>query len=313
MMAERYEMIGLLVLVALALLPPGLTLLAFMDWLKSRLTGSRRRKWLPRVALAADVLLALCLVDGSFIEPHRLTVTRITDSSPKIARTTGDLTIVHISDIHFERDNSFARKVLATIAAEEPDLILLTGDIPQLGPFDKGQLSQWLGKLRQIAPVYAVPGYYEDDAVLAGSPINDGVLLASKFKETEVRGTKIVVQGFGPNSRISAADPPTTDDAFYIVLDHRPDSIPGAARLKPDWFFCGHTHGGQVRLPFWGAIVTASFTGKQYEYGRYRVGAMQAFVTRGIGLEPHPAPQVRFLCPPEIVVLTIGRSVNSER
>jgi len=310
MMAQRYETIGLLILVALALVPPGLTLLAFMDWLKSRLTGSRRRKWLWKTALAADVLLALCLLDGWLVEPHRLTVTRIADTSPKIARTTGDLTIVHISDIHFEQDNPFVRKVLSTIAEEKPDFIVLTGDIPQLGPFDKEQLKQWLGKLRQIAPVYAVPGYYEDDAVLAGSRISDGVLLASQFKEKEVRGTKIVVQGFGPNSRISPADRPDTDDALYLVLDHAPDSIPYAARLAPDWFFCGHTHGGQVRLPFWGAIVTASFTGKRYEYGRYHLGTMQAFVTRGIGLEPRPAPQVRFLCPPEVVVLKISRSVG---
>ncbi len=312
-MAERYEMIGLSILVVLALVPPGLTLLTFIDWLKSRLTGSRRRKWLPRVALVANVLLALCLFDGWFIEPHRLTVTRITDSSPKIALTTGDLTIVHISDIHFEHDNPLVRKVLLTVAAQKPDLIVLTGDIPQLGPFDTEQLSEWLGKLRRVAPVYAVPGYYEDEAVIEDSAINDGVLLASEFKETEVRGTKIVLQGFGPKDRISAALRPDTDDALYIVLDHTPDSIPGAAGLKPDWFFCGHTHGGQVRLPFWGAIVTASYTGKRYEYGRYRVGTMQAFVTRGIGLEPRPAPQVRFLCPPEIVVLKISRSVGSER
>lgn len=313
MMAERYEMIGLSILVILALLPPGLTLLALLDWLKSRLTGSRRRRWLPRAALIADVLLALCLLDGWFIEPHRLTVSRITDSSPKIARSTGDLTIVHISDIHFERDNQFVRRVLATVAEQKPDLIVLTGDIPQLGSFDEGQMREWLAKLSRISLVYAVPGYYEDETVIRDSAIGKGVLLASASTETEVRGTRIVLQGFGPNSSFSGADRPDTSGALYIVLDHTPDSIPDAARLGPDWFFCGHTHGGQVRLPFWGAIVTASFTGKRYEYGRYRVGSMQAFVTRGIGLEPRPAPQVRFLCPPEIVVLKIRRSVDGKR
>ena len=308
MMAERYELNGLAMLVALALAPPLLTLLAFMDWLKSRLTGARRRRWLPRLALAADALLLLCLADGWLIEPHRLTVTRISDTSPKVASGTGELRIAHVSDIHFERNSHSTDRALRTIAREKPDIILLTGDIPQLGPFDRDQLHEWLRRLREIAPVYAVPGYYEDEAVIAGSPISDGVLLASEHMPTEVRGTKIVIQGFGPSDRIHPEQRPKTDGALYVVLDHTPDNIPYAAGLKPDWFFCGHTHGGQVRLPFWGAIITASHTGKRYEYGRYRIGKMQAFVTRGIGLEPRPAPQVRFLCSPEIVVLSIRRS-----
>lgn len=198
--------------------------------------------------------------------------------------------------------------MLSVVKEQRPDLILLTGDVPQLGEFDRDQLHDWLRSLREIAPVYAVPGYYEDEAVIDGSPISDGVLLASEHTETTVRGTKIVIQGFGPGERVHPEQRPNTDGALYFVLDHTPDTIPYVARLSPDWFFCGHTHGGQVRLPFWGAVITASHTGKRYEYGRYRVGAMNAFVTRGIGLEPRPAPQVRFLCPPEIVVLAIGRS-----
>jgi len=295
-MPERYELVGLCILVTLALLPPGLTLLVLLDWVKSWLMRTRRRKWLLRVALIADILLVLGLMDGWLIEPHRLTITRISDSSPRV---TGELKLVHISDIHFERDNPFVRRVLWTIAAEKPDLILLTGDVPQLGEFDRSELNVWLRNLRKIAPVYSVPGY---ESVADLGPIREGVLLSSEFKETHIRGTRVVLQGYGSKGR------PETGNALYIVLDHTPDSIPYAARLSPNWFFCGHTHGGQVRLPFWGAITTASSTGKRYEYGRYRIGRMQAFVTRGIGLEPRPAPQVRFLCPPEIVVLTINGS-----
>lgn len=309
-MLERYEMIGLGILVTLALAPPALTLSALLDWLRARLVHSRRRRWLPRVALAADLLLILCLVVGRYIEPHRITVTRIADKSLEISHQGGPLKIVHISDIHFERDNPFVRRVLRKVAEQEPDLILLTGDIPQLGEFDKTELYAWLRGLRRVAPVYSVPGY-EPDALLAESPIGDGALNSlAQTVETEIRGTRISIQGLDLSRRRDKRAKIGTEGVLDIVLNHSPDAIPDAARLKPDWFFCGHTHGGQIRLPFWGAVITASESGKRYEYGRYRIGGMQAFVTRGIGLEPRPAPQVRFLCPPEIVVLTISNSVD---
>ncbi len=305
-MAQRYEVVGLVMLVALALLPPGLAIMALLDRLRSRFTGARRRVWLPRLAVAANLLLAVCLIDGWMIEPRMVTVTRISDTSSKIAPDTGELTIIHISDIHFERHTAFTERLLSDIEAQKPDLILLTGDVPQLGRFDRRELYEFLGRLGKIARVYAVPGYYEDETVIDESPISDGVLLRSESAEVEVRGTRLVIQGFGPSDHIRPESRPQTGNALYLVLDHTPDTIPLAARLRPDWFFCGHTHGGQVRLPFWGAIITASDTGKRFEYGRYRVGRTQAFVTRGIGLEPRPAPQVRFLCPPEIVVLRIS-------
>jgi predicted MPP superfamily phosphohydrolase len=62
-----------------------------------------------------------------------------------------------------------------------------------------------------------------------------------------------------------------------------------------------------VRLPWFGAILTASKYGKRYEAGLYQVGATQLYVSRGLGMEGLGAPRVRFLCPPEIVVLELSR------
>jgi predicted MPP superfamily phosphohydrolase len=64
----------------------------------------------------------------------------------------------------------------------------------------------------------------------------------------------------------------------------------------------GHTHGGQVRLPFYGALVTASLYGKAFEAGRITLGSMTLYVSRGLGLEGTAGPRVRFLCPPEVVL-----------
>ena len=68
---------------------------------------------------------------------------------------------------------------------------------------------------------------------------------------------------------------------------------------------CGHTHGGQVRLPLFGAILTSSQLGKRYEMGLYREGNTQMYVSRGVGLEGLSAPRVRFLAPPEVTLVTL--------
>jgi predicted MPP superfamily phosphohydrolase len=68
----------------------------------------------------------------------------------------------------------------------------------------------------------------------------------------------------------------------------------------------GHTHGGQVRLPLFGALYAGSLYGKRFESGRRQVGEMTLYVTRGLGLEGKGAPRVRFLCPPEMILWEIG-------
>jgi predicted MPP superfamily phosphohydrolase len=72
-----------------------------------------------------------------------------------------------------------------------------------------------------------------------------------------------------------------------------------------DLFLCGHTHGGQVRLPFWGAVITMSKHHKRFESGLYDVGGVPMYVNRGVGCEGGSAPRVRFLCRPEVAVFDL--------
>jgi predicted MPP superfamily phosphohydrolase len=75
--------------------------------------------------------------------------------------------------------------------------------------------------------------------------------------------------------------------------------------LNVDLYLCGHTHGGQVALPLYGALVTLSKFGKKYESGMYTVGDTILYVNRGIGMEGGLTPKVRFLARPEITVFDI--------
>ena len=89
-----------------------------------------------------------------------------------------------------------------------------------------------------------------------------------------------------------------------LVLLHDPSAIRDLPEGEGDLIFSGHMHGGQVALPFFGAILTLSPHGKRFEHGLYEVGPMRLFVSRGLGFEGR-APPIRFCAPPEIAVIDL--------
>jgi uncharacterized protein len=108
----------------------------------------------------------------------------------------------------------------------------------------------------------------------------------------------------GAALRALLAQAPT--DAFTLLLFHTPDLMPQAAALGVDLYFAGHTHGGQWRVPGFGAILTSSHYWKRYEAGHYREGTTHLYVSRGLGMEGFGAPRARFFCPPEVVSVTLS-------
>jgi hypothetical protein len=103
------------------------------------------------------------------------------------------------------------------------------------------------------------------------------------------------------------------DDAFTLLLYHSPDLMPEAVDLGVDLYLCGHTHGGQIRLPFIGALVTSSAFWKRYEMGRYEEAKTTLYVSRGLGMEGMGAPRARFLSPPEIILWTLSTAAFGKR
>jgi predicted MPP superfamily phosphohydrolase len=92
---------------------------------------------------------------------------------------------------------------------------------------------------------------------------------------------------------------------FHIVLGHAPDFALG--NVQGDLFVAGHTHGGQVRLPIIGPIITFSRVPRHMAAGVTELaGGRTLVVSRGTGMERGYAPRMRFLCRPELVVIEIA-------
>ncbi len=275
------------------------------------------------VALLLQIVGTLLVVYAFYIEPHTIRVTHQKLVSPKLRAST-KLRVLHLGDLHIERITRRERQLLRLIDQLKPDLILFSGDFLNLSyrtdPKAIQDAREVLSQLKAPLGVYAVNGSPAVDltAVTPGL-LKDMPLrwLRNEKATLQVGEDKIDILGISCSHR-PHEDGPHLDkllspgaEHFSLLLYHTPDLAPIAASKGIDLQLSGHTHGGQVRLPFVGALFTGSLYGKRYEAGRYPENDMTLYITRGIGMEGAGAPRVRFLCPPEIILWEItGRSKN---
>lgn len=249
---------------------------------------------------------ALCIA-YSFVEPYRPAVTHVTIPSPRMPQGSR-LRIVFISDLHCEATPRLEEQLPEIIAAQSPDVILFGGDA--LNSLEGLPLFKDCMKLlAHTAPTFAVRGNWDvvqwkDVDLYAGT---DVTLLEKNAVKVRAHGAEVWIAG----ARLFNEWLPTVAldqvprNAPRVLLYHMPSGVTAAAENGADLCLAGHIHGGQVRLPWYGALVTLSKTGKKYEAGLYRVKDTWLYVNRGIGMEGGYAPRVRFNCRPEITVLDL--------
>jgi hypothetical protein len=281
--------------------------------------------WATWPGLAVTGLLALAisaaLLYATWIEPFRVGVTQAELRSPKLDGH-APLRLLHISDLHVERITPRERALLRAVERIAPDVMVLTGDYLNLAyVYDaqaQAEAHDLLARLCRAArgPVYATTGSPPVDrrdvvpAIFEDLPIT---WLLDEVQELHANGHTVRVAGLRC-TRERQLDVPrlrrlldgSPGHRFTLLLYHSPDLMPEAAELGVDLYLCGHTHGGQIRLPLLGALITSSDFWKRYEMGRYEEGTTTLYVSRGLGMEGLGAPRARFLAPPEIVLWTLG-------
>ncbi len=269
----------------------------------------------------AQAIGTALVIYGFWIEPHRIRVTYQSYQTPKWKAAPGvpPLRLLHLGDLHVERITQRERELVDLVRSLRPDLILFSGDFLNLStvydPVAWDHARQVLGQITAPLGVHVVTGSPPVDKPEVIARLVDGLGIRWLQNERvclDYHGQPLDIVGV-TCTHYPAPDSATLDavlegdpDNLTILLYHTPDLAPSAAEDGIDLQLSGHTHGGQVRLPFFGALYTSSLYWKRFEAGRYQVGGMTLYVTRGLGLEGKGAPRVRFLCPPEIVLWEIA-------
>ena len=241
----------------------------------------------------------------------RLEVTDRVIDVPRLAPALDGLSIVHLSDLHFTGriGKAYFREVVRVTNELRADLILITGDM-----VDKPACLEWvadtLGQLSAPAGVYFILGNH--DLRVGGDVLRRKLEqcglnhVGGRWRRIEIKGAPVVLAGnerpwITPAADMQDCPPPAPAGPLRIVLAHTPDQLGWARAHDADLLLTGHTHGGQIRIPPLGAILSPTLSGVKYISGVYYVRPTILHVTRGVSGDV----PVRWNCPPEIAHLTL--------
>jgi predicted MPP superfamily phosphohydrolase len=241
-------------------------------------------------------------------EVCRIAVQKKLVQLPRLPQALSGLSIAHLTDLHMtgQLTQEFYEVVVAETNALAPDLILLTGDILEVDaclPW----IEATLGTLQARYGKFFVLGNHEQrlrepDVLRQCLACAGFVDLGGRSQTITIQDGDILLAGtelpwFGEEPKILTD--PRSD--LRILLSHTPDQIPFARRHRFDLMLAGHNHGGQVRLPYLGALLSPSRYGSRYAGGLYNVSPTLLHVSRGLGSDH----LIRWNCPPELALLTL--------
>ncbi|MBI3817065.1 MAG: metallophosphoesterase [Planctomycetes bacterium] len=253
-----------------------------------------------------------------FIEPNRLEVLRGEITIPTLPPGCV-IKITHFSDIQTVDMGGREIEALRASNAFEPDMVVITGDLTASG-FPSSLVEQYIAFRKQLktkTSVYVVNGDSDGDFDNYAKKIGDLTFLKDSGIEVSVNGARLWLAGVDntrrppdPTFGLAKAPPGVT----RILLTHNPDRFFAEGGWHAEFGMAGHTHGGQVVIPGYGAPITFTKLGRRYAEGLFDKSKLDpeipfkvdAFtVCGGLGMEGGFAPRIRFMRPPQIILLTL--------
>ena len=267
--------------------------------------GWRRQRVVAGSAIVLLLAVGAIAIDCFWIEPFWLEVTHTHIESSSIQR---ELRVAVLADFQTDVFGDYQRESLATLMELRPDVIMLAGDYLQSTTQAGWEqlrdcMRSYLTQLDFRAPlgIYAVGGnvdFQRWPEIFAGLPVT--VIQQTERIETD----ELCITGLSVEDSFRTDISVATCDKFHIVLGHAPNYALGD--IEADLLVAGHTHGGQVRLPLLGPVITLSAVPRSWAAGVTKLdGDRVLAVARGVGMERRDAPRLRFLCRPQLLVLDI--------
>jgi predicted MPP superfamily phosphohydrolase len=268
----------------------------------------RLLRLLSRIVAALVACAAVGFVYARYLEPNWVTVSRVRIEHDGLARALGQARIVHVTDLHIERFGFREKSLINQVNWQRPDWIVITGDLIN----DK---QGWPAALYTIGRLQAEHGVW----VVLGN--TDNAQLGAKDFEAGLRkvGARVLRNARTPFGKTGAwlvgVDDPADRPGHLeqalrefdpktlppiVLLAHVPDVLPRASEAGIPVVLAGHTHGGQLGIPWLRRFSDYADRGPYVSGGLYRQGGTTLFVNRGIGSKARPH---RFFCPPEVAVI----------
>lgn len=251
---------------------------------------------------------------GYAIEPAWLDVVRLDLHLRNLPDAFDGFTIAQISDLHFGPyiQPSHIDPVVDAVLALNADAVVITGDLVSRVTHDEpDMIVQTLSRLRPPQGLFAVLGnhdWWTDANVVTEALRRAGVIVLRNQNQTWRRGAQTmylvgiddVYCGINDREAALAGIPPT---GAVVVLVHEPDYADFVARdPRVILQLSGHSHGGQVCIPFVGGLIYPPW-GRKYPSGLYRIDDLTLYTNRGIGMLGLP---IRFACRPEVTLFTLS-------
>lgn len=281
---------------------------------------TKGKKHRGRGCLTALIILALIAAAAAFLikdSREDLEISRYEVKSQKLPESFDGFKIVQLSDLHGAEFGEDGMGLVEKVKELEPDIIALTGDFVT----DEGDLAavkKLAGRLTELCPVYFVSGNHEFGSGLAIKVRNilerAGVKYLSNEYLTINRGDDEILLG-GVEDPLAYADMLSPDelaqkmndaapDAFKILLGHRNYWMTEYPELPVDLIFCGHAHGGLIRIPGVGGLIgTDRRLFPDFDAGQFNNGRYTLIVSRGLG---NSVPIPRIFNRPEIVCVELS-------
>lgn len=248
------------------------------------------------------LLLSVSLIIYSFFfEPNNL---ESTFHEVSIGKSRKSLLLAHVTDLHTDGLGALEQKLIDSLRNQKPDFIIITGDIATPGGTVKGY-QDVLSQLKAPLGVYFVQGnweYWEPVKELAQIFKNSGIVdLTNKHHQlTDNLWLVGLDDELAGSPKVNSYEG-VPAEAKVISLFHSP-ALFKSIKSKSNLAFAGHSHGGQIRIPFIGPLWTPEGTGR-YQSGWFEEGQAKMYVSRGIGTSIIP---IRFNCRPEVAFIKVS-------
>jgi predicted MPP superfamily phosphohydrolase len=274
-----------------------------------------QRKFLRRLLIFLAALLGMALFGYVYvfrIEPFWYKVERVEITVEGLPPAFKDFRIVCLSDFHQEPRASleYIDRVVQRVNDLAPDIVCLLGDYVFSSAEAITELAPALGRLQASNGVFGILGNHDlwtdADVIRSGLEMHGVRMLVNEHVRLGSQKNSLVLAGLDdgwsgqPDLDQALAGAP--EDAPIILMMHEPDFADQLSQGgRVDLQLSGHSHGGQVRLPFIGAPFLPKYA-RKYDQGQYRIGEMWLYISRGIGVIYPPG---RFNCRPEITEIVL--------